>query len=65
MTLKVGDVDAVDLMRHMTMNVKVRRMRTVRVRIWLGTKVIRLGAWIIGVGAIHIEDAIHIEEEIE
>jgi hypothetical protein len=41
-------VQASELLRNMTLRVRLVGVKTMRVRVWIGTRVIRLGAAIIG-----------------
>ena len=57
MPRKVYEIDPVKLMRKMTLEVKFVRLREMRFRLWVSTRLIRLGAWVAGMG-IEIKDEI-------
>ena len=38
----------------MTIEIKVNNVRILRARIWIGTKIMMLGAWVIGVGRCEV-----------
>lgn len=40
------------LRRHVTMTFRVKGLRGFGARIWVGTRLIKLAAWIIGVGVV-------------
>ena len=54
----MGDVKAGDMMRTITLNVRVRGLRTMRGRLWLGLRLIWLGVWVTGMDC-------HIETEVD
>lgn len=41
-------IQATELLRNLTLRVRLVGVKTMRVRIWLGTRIIRLGAAVIG-----------------
>jgi hypothetical protein len=43
-------VKAADAMKRATMNVTVTGMRVLRIRLWLGVKLIGLACWVMGCG---------------
>lgn len=45
-----ADINAHGLLRHTTMKVRIVGLRTFKARIWLGTKLFVLGAWVLGCG---------------
>ena len=52
---QIADVDAVELMRDVTMYVRIKRLRELRFRNWLGTRLIGLAALIMNC-RIEVED---------
>lgn len=51
----VAEVDAVQQMRHVTMHVRIKRLRELRFRNWLGTRLIGLAALVMNC-RIEVED---------
>ena len=51
----VKGINMTDCMKNVTLEVKVTGMRQLRVRIWIATKILMLGAWVMGVGGIEIK----------
>lgn len=49
-------VDQVELMSHLTMDVKLTRTHEMRLRVWFGRVLMRLAAWVMNCN-IKIEDA--------
>jgi len=49
-------IDARDVMHQVTMTVELTHTRQLEWRLWLGTQLIRLAAWIMGCGIEIIED---------
>ena len=47
-------VKAVDAMRNVTLNVRVKGIRRLAARMWVGMGLMRLAAWVVGCG-IQIE----------
>lgn len=41
-------VNAAKAAKQLTVHVRVTGMRRVRVRLWLGARIIRFGAWVMG-----------------
>lgn len=40
------DIDAVKIMKQMTVTVKIKRIRELSVRIWLACKLMKLAGWV-------------------
>ncbi len=43
------EIDLREILSWMTMIVRVRRIREMKARLWIGLKLIKLSAWIIGI----------------
>lgn len=50
MASSIAKVSAMDIMKDMTLEVKVYRVRELRIRLWLATRLVLLAAWIAGCG---------------
>lgn len=50
-----------DLMKHMTLDMVVTGQREASIRIWLGTRLLKLGAWVMGCG-VNVEVSAKTEE---
>ena len=49
------EFDASTLTKHITVTVHIKRVNLLQLRLWLGTKIIVLGAFIAGLGYKEIE----------
>lgn len=54
---ELGKLRASDLLKSVTLTVKITGLRSFRVRVWLGVQLLKLAARIIGVGKIEIEES--------
>lgn len=53
--MKTIDISAGEAVQQLTLNVRLHGAQMLRFRAWLGARIIRLGAWVIGCGVV-IED---------
>lgn len=67
MNLEAIEVDAADVAKGvmMTVEIKVKNMRLMRARIWVGSRIMIFGAWVIGVGRCKIIESPTLEHEAE
>lgn len=45
------------MIKDMTMTLTIKRTKGDTVRWWVGTRIMKTGAWILGVGRIEVKDA--------
>jgi hypothetical protein len=48
--MKAPNIKAVDAMRDMTITVRITGMKELRLRLWIGVRLVRLAARIMGMG---------------
>lgn len=50
-------VSALDAMKNITVEVRVKRVKEAKIRIWIGIRLIKLAAWIMKVnGVVSVEE---------
>ena len=45
-----------ELVKQITLQVKITRMKRFNARLWMGLRLISLGAWIAGLGGVETEE---------
>lgn len=51
---RIASVDANDALNHMRLNVTIKGMARLKVRLWIATRLIMLAGWVLGCD-IHVE----------
>ncbi len=55
--MKAIDISAYEAAQQLTLRVRLHGVQMLRLRTWLGTRIIRLGARVIGCGIVIEQDA--------